>query len=147
DIRIELNDGTSSESNLSKAVERRKDAGVGESLEDAFTRILSMKNSDPDRQRILAVRKAMEDGYVGREQAPMEKGKKLTKAEVLRIYKRVEEREKERTLEEMKRSKPDNYVLVDDKNTFERMIRSFDGEMVYQSTLRVRERTCGRMRL
>lgn len=129
-IRIELNDDTSSESNLSKAVERRKDAGVGESLEDAFTRILSMKNSDPDRQRILAVRKAMEDGYVGREQAPMEKGKKLTKAEVLRIYKQVEIAEQERILREMKENKPDNYILVNDDEVFRNMLQSFDDEMV-----------------
>ena len=121
-IKIELNDDSASESSLSKAVEKRKIAGVGETLEDAFSRILAMKNSEPDKQRIIAVQRAMEEGRIGREQEPMEKGKKLTKAEVLRLYKRVEAAEQERILQQMKTDMPDNYVLVNTEEQLEEVV-------------------------
>lgn len=122
-IKIELNDSASEESNLAKAVSKRKEAGVGETLDEAFLRILSMKNSDPDVRRIQSVQKAMEDGLVGRESEPMEKGKKLTKAEVLRVYKSVEAIEQERVLADMKDNMPDNYFLVNDEEQLKRMVR------------------------
>lgn len=124
-IKIELNDDSSSEeSNLAKAVSKRKEAGVGETLDEAFFRILSMKNSDPDKRRIQSVWKAMEDGWVGRESIAVEKGKKLTKAEVLRLHKQVVEVEQERILQQMKDNMPDNYVLVNEIEQLRTMIRN-----------------------
>lgn len=123
-IKIELNDSASEESNLAKAVSKRKEAGVGETLDEAFYRILSMKNSDPDVRRIQSVQRAMEDGLVGRESEASSKGKKLTKAEVLRIYKQVEAIEQERVLADMKDNMPDNYVLVNEIEQLNAMIRN-----------------------
>ncbi|REI09500.1 DNA polymerase [Staphylococcus felis] len=108
-MALRLND---SQNNLSDAIAKRKYAGVGETLADAFARIYSMKNSDPDIKRIKAVEKAMNNGIIGREQKAVDNGKKLTKAEVMRLYTSVKEVEQERILSDMVKNMPSNYMLV-----------------------------------
>lgn len=66
-MNLRLSNNEERSSVLTRAIEKRKSAGVGEPLSDAFTRILTMKNSEPDVRRIKAVEKAMNDGLVGRE--------------------------------------------------------------------------------
>ena len=57
-VKIELNDSPSD--NLRQSAQRHIDAGAGESLEEAFERILGGKNiSETDRRRILADRKSV----------------------------------------------------------------------------------------
>lgn len=113
-VKIELNESKSSA--LQEAAKRHIDAGAGETLEEAFSRILSAKTvSETDKQRILTVKQALEDGEITREQKAYEKGRKLSKAEVLRLYKIVEERQQERILNEMKDSMPSRYRLITDE--------------------------------
>lgn len=113
-VKIELNESKSSA--LQEAAKKHIDAGAGETLEEAFSRILSAKTvSETDKQRILTVKQALEDGEITREQKAYEKGRKLSKAEVLRLYKIIEERQQERILNEMKDSMPSNYRLITDE--------------------------------
>lgn len=95
-----------------KSAEARKKA-ADETLEDAWVRILSMKNSDTDAERLRAVKQAMSDGRIGRE--PVAEGKrqgKFSKAEALRLHKVLADKEREGILREMIENRPDNYVLV-----------------------------------
>lgn len=125
-VKIELNE---SSSNLISASKTAIDAGAGETLEEAFSRILSAKTvSDTDRKRILAVKEALEEGEITREQKAYEKGRKLSKAEVLRLYKIVEERSQERILNEMKESMPDNYRLITDEDSLLYMVAELNDE-------------------
>lgn len=111
-MNVRLNIDNGSESTLSTAIEKRKQAGVGESIADAFARIYGMKNTEPDLRKIQAVEKAIINGDIGREQAAVDKGKKLSKAEVLRLYQAVKEAENKRILADMVENMPSNYNLV-----------------------------------
>ena len=125
-VKIELNDSPSD--NLRQSAQRHIDAGAGESLEEAFERILGGKNiSETDRRRILAVKEALIDGTIVRESKAYNKQgvlKRLGKAEVMRLYKTIEEREKAETLRKMVEEMPDNYVLVNDEEVFNGMLEA-----------------------
>ena len=127
-VKIELNDSPSD--NLRQSAQRHIDAGAGESLEEAFERILGGKNiSETDRQRILAVKEALIEGTIARESKAYNKHgvlKRLGKAEVMRLYKTIEEREKAETLRKMVEEMPSNYVLVDSMDVFNAMINDLD---------------------
>lgn len=127
-VKIELNDSPSD--NLRQSAQRHIDAGAGESLEEAFERILGGKNiSETDRRRILAVKEALIEGTIARESKAYNKQgvlKRLGKAEVMRLYKTIEEREKAETLRKMVEEMPSNYVLVDSMDVFNTMINDLD---------------------
>lgn len=124
-VSIELND--SKPSNLAAAAKRAIDAGAGETLDEAFSRILAGKNiSATDRGRIESVHVALTDGKITREQKAYEKGRKLSKAEVLRLYKVLEVKQQKETLERMKAEMPANYVLVTDSESLVDMLRWLD---------------------
>ena len=116
-VKIELNDSPSD--NLRQSAQRHIDAGAGESLEEAFERILGGKNiSETDRRRILAVKEALIEGTIARESKAYNKQgvlKRLGKAEVMRLYKTIEEREKAETLRKMVEEMPDNYDLITER--------------------------------
>src|SRR5699024_3331078 len=65
--------------NLSKAAEKKR-SNI-ETIDEAWARILSMKNSSPDERRLEAVRQAMEAGKIGREAESA--GKRISKEEAL----------------------------------------------------------------
>lgn len=83
---------------------------TNETLEDAWTRILSGKNSATDQRRLLAVREAMAAGDIERE--PSVKPKRFSKAEALRLYAVLAESQKEAKLEALVKCTPSNYRLV-----------------------------------
>lgn len=116
-VKIELNDSPSD--NLRQSAQRHIDAGAGESLEEAFERILGGKNiSETDRRRILAVKEALIEGTIARESKAYNKQgvlKRLGKAEVMRLYKTIEEREKSETLRKMVEEMPSNYDLITER--------------------------------
>ena len=113
-VKIELNDSPSD--NLRQSAQRHIDAGAGESLEEAFERILGGKNiSDTDRRRILAVRESLIDGSIARESKAYNKEgvlKRLGKAEVIRLYKLIEREILEQKQLDMVANTPSNYELV-----------------------------------
>lgn len=101
---------------LSEVV-RKRAASVPESAEDAWKRILTMKNTDTDRERLEAVRSAMERGDIGR--SPVNASKRFSKAEALRMYADLYESRKAETLRKLVADTPAHYVLVRDEQTLE----------------------------
>src|SRR5690625_7466445 len=76
---------------LSKAAAKKR--ANTETMDEAWARIFSMKNSDADARRLLEVKAAMDAGKFGREAESA--GKRFSKAEALRLW---------RVLDEMRRS-------------------------------------------
>lgn len=113
------------------AAERVKDAAKRkkaseETLDDAWTRILAMKNSDADRDKLLAVKYAMETGATGRH--PSGVGKRFSKAEALRLYTEMRESIREETLRKMVTDMPANYFLINSERLMTRLVERLRGE-------------------
>lgn len=102
---------------LAAAVQRKKAAT--ETLDEAWARIMTMKNSDSDQRKLSEVKSAMTEGLIGRE--PSSAGKRFSKAEALRLHKELAERKREEKLAELVAKTPSNYVLVDTVEKLERM--------------------------
>lgn len=100
------------------AAARRKKAAT-ETLDEAWARIMTMKNSDSDQRKLTEVKSAMMEGLIGRE--PSSAGKRFSKAEALRLHKELAERKREEKLAELVAKTPSNYVLVDTVEKLERM--------------------------
>src|SRR5690625_7495454 len=82
------NDPAESKTKVKHAEKRKKSAN--ETIDEAWVRILAMKNSDTEQRRLLAVKQAMEKGKIGRE--PVSAGKrqgKFSMAEALRLYRQL----------------------------------------------------------
>lgn len=124
--KITLNLGASKAdgSALKSAAERKSSAT--ETLEDAWERVLSLKNSDADREKLLAVRRAMTEGRIGRD--PQDAHKRLSKKECLRLYAQMLDQERQRIIDEMVANIPDNYVLITDEPTFEQFLQTLESE-------------------
>ncbi|MCG5252587.1 DNA polymerase [Brevibacillus agri] len=109
-LRLNLRSPTAESEEAAKrveaAVERKKAA---ETIEQAWERILSMKNSPTDQERLLAVKHAMESGILGG--YPTD-GKRFSKAEALRLWAELNERQRGEKLAEMVRNTPANYRLI-----------------------------------
>jgi len=84
-----------------------------ETFDEAWERILSMKNSNPDERRLEEVKEAMEKGEIGRD--PDSTNKRFSKAEALRMHAKLAEIKREGVLKELVDNTPDNYVLVDSR--------------------------------
>lgn len=91
-----------------------------ETMEEAWERILAMKNSESDRQRLTEVKQAMADGRIGR--APADAGKRFSKAEALRIWRELNERQRENKIAELVANTPSNYYLVDSEPMIKQLI-------------------------
>lgn len=109
-LNINTDDKTEASSARIKAAGERKKA-VTETIEEAWIRILSMKNSETDQTRLHEVRTAFNEGLLGRE--PSSAGKRFSKAEALRLYKNLAESQREQKIAELVANTPDNYRLVD----------------------------------
>src|SRR5690554_3073001 len=96
---ISLNQPDESTKEAVKSAEKRKKS-ADESLEEAWERILAMKNSDKDTERLLEVKAAMESGEIGREPVPEGKRQgKFSKAEALRLYKVLSDKRRDDILD------------------------------------------------
>src|SRR5690625_3477554 len=104
--------------NLSKAAEKKR-SNI-ETIDEAWARILSMKNSAPDERRLAEVKQAMEAGEIGREAESA--GKRFSKAEALRLWRVLDAKKSEERLRKMVEDTPDNYRLITDKSDFETML-------------------------
>lgn len=114
DVKLTLNmpvlkqpDDDASE-RVGKAVKAKKVAT--ESLDDAWIRILAMKNSEADTERLHEVKRAMAEGSIGR--TPSAASKRFSKAEALRMWAELNENRREETLRKMVENTPENYRLV-----------------------------------
>jgi DNA polymerase-1 len=91
------------------AVGKRK-AAETETVEDAFKRILALKNTDADVERLTTVKTAMEEGVIGRYASST--SKRFSKAEAMRLWADLNVSRREDTLKRMVEATPDNYVLI-----------------------------------
>lgn len=115
-LNIQLSLRSKTES--TKATERVKAAGnrkkaATETIEEAWARILAMKNSDADQARLIEIKAAMAEGLIGRD--PSAAAKRFSKAEALRLWRELAERQREDTLRRMVEETPANYWLITDK--------------------------------
>jgi DNA polymerase-1 len=99
----------------------KKKVAAMETLDEAWTRILGMNNSEPDQRRLIEVKAAMSEGLLGRD--PSCAAKRFSKAEALRLYKQLAESQREQKLADLVAKTPSNYVLVD---TVEKLYRLRD---------------------
>src|SRR5690606_30366200 len=101
-------------------------------MEDAWLRILAMKNSDADRAKLFEVKNAMDAGTIGRSPADRVsktgKPKAFSKAEALRLYTQLRERQREETLRKMVEEMPDNYWLITDESKLDEFLALLAGE-------------------
>jgi DNA polymerase I len=111
---------------VKKAEKKKKE--VTETMEEAWERVLNSKLTDSDRNKLLTVKKAMEDGKLGRE--PGKVGKAFTKAEGLRLYKYLMEMQREDVLKDMVRKMPSNYICVRDTLRFKQVIDDLKREAI-----------------
>lgn len=109
---VDLKLKRTSYTNIKQLNAKQSEAGVGESLEQAFKRIYQMKNSVSDVAKLKEVEQAMLNGKIGREVFALENHKKLTKAEMLRLYKRLVDLENQEVLDNMVKDMPSNYILI-----------------------------------
>src|SRR5690625_3323283 len=124
-ITLKLNNPRPNEDlSFKKAVEAKK--STIETMDEAWARILAMKNSTSDERRLLAVKQAMEKGIIGRE--PGSAGKRFSKAEALRLWAELEELERRNRLKELVDNMPDNYRLITSSDEFSAMLDKLTNE-------------------
>ncbi len=109
---------------LRDAVERRM--LHKETFEEAWARILAMKNSEPDVRRLLEVKHAMEEGTIGRDTNSA--SKRFSKTEALRLWRVLDAKRVEERLREMVENTPDNYWLITDKAKLDEFLAIVDNE-------------------
>ncbi|MBX6360524.1 MAG: DNA polymerase I [Acidobacterium ailaaui] len=123
-LRLNIRQPTDGAERLQTAAERKKAAS--ETLEEAWQRILSMKNSEADQRKLLEVKTAMESGVIGRDPASL--AKRFSKVEALRLHKKLVEIKREETLRNMVENTPDNYWLITDEAKLDDFLSILDNE-------------------
>lgn len=138
-IALKGNEETTEAKARAKAAEQRKKSAE-ETIEDAWARILAMNNSATDAQRLREVKRAMETGEIGREPVPEGKRQgKFSKAEALRLYKELAERQREGKLREMVENTPENYELI----TSEERLIELSAQLMAEDVVAVDTETTG----
>lgn len=105
-----------------------KKTAATESMDDAWIRILSMKNSEPDQARLIEVKAAMQDGVIGR--LPSDAAKRFSKAEALRLYKGLAESQREGKLADLVKNTPANYHLITTERQFGELLAELKNESI-----------------
>jgi DNA polymerase I len=134
-LRLNINAKPNVADRIKRAAKRKTDAT--ETIEEAWQRIFTMKNSEADRQRLTEVKKAMDAGLLGRE--PESVGKRFSKAEALRLHKVLTERQRKETLRRMVEETPENYSLVLSENH----LREVVGQALNEEIIAVDTETTG----
>ncbi|EUJ23749.1 DNA polymerase I, partial [Listeria floridensis FSL S10-1187] len=106
----------------------KKKRASQETLEEAWARIEALKNSDSDKRMIADVKAAMLAEKIGREPESVAKNKRLSKAELKRLYPKVKELKQAEILAEMVDSMPKNYWLVQTKERLDELLELLDQE-------------------
>jgi len=108
------------------AAQRKKAAT--ETLEEAWVRILAMKNSESDHAKLIEVKAAMTAGLIGRD--PASAAKRFSKAEAIRMHKQLAEERREATLRRMVEETPSNYELITTERQFQSLLAELAGETI-----------------
>lgn len=125
-LTLNLTPDNGAKERVAAAAKRKADAT--ESIEDAWARILAMKNSESDQAKLLEVKNGMQAGLIGRN--PLDAPKKFSKAEALRLYKTLAESQREAKLAELVAKTPDNYRLITQERQFQAFIKALHNEPI-----------------
>lgn len=82
-------------------------------MEEAWAKILSMKNSAKDLERLKQVKQYMEEGKVSREEDKLTKN--FSKAEALRLYAKIQEAEREAKLNALMNAELEKFPLINNE--------------------------------
>lgn len=107
-IKLELKDKKQTTDRIVQAEESKKKAV--ETMEEAWTRIFGMKNSEADIKKLRAVKHYMNEGTIGRRSEDY--GKRFSKAEAIRLYNEVREKTREDRIRKLVEQIPENYHLI-----------------------------------
>src|SRR5699024_8325391 len=125
DVKLSLNIRNPSQVNndsLAKASSKKK-ANM-ETLVEAWERIMAMKNSDTDNARLAEVRRAYDAGTIGRDSPD----KRFSKAEALRMWRKLDEIKQAERLHKMVEDMPDTYWLITDKERLDEFMTLVNDE-------------------
>ncbi|MBC1615382.1 DNA polymerase I [Listeria booriae] len=124
--KIKLTLNTEDATPLTNAVKRKK--ASNETLAEAWQRLASLKNNATDQRMLADVKVAMEEGKIGREADAVAGNKRLSKAEVKRLWVLVKEIHKQEVLEEMAANMPNNYWLIQTVERLDEFLSIIDRE-------------------
>lgn len=132
DIKLNVEEeDTGTTERITEAEQRKKDSEFEPSWEEVwdtgFTRptgtvkvgIFQMKNSGPDEERLLKVKRAIEEGTLGSGVCNLSQ---FTKSHALRMYQQLMEVEREDIIAKMIEEKPDNYHTILTEDQLERVV-------------------------
>lgn len=89
-------------------------------MEESWAKIFSMKNSAKDKERLLKVKRYLEEGKVSREEDKLNKN--FSKAEALRIHQSILEMERAETLSGLASKKLSEYPLINTEEMLDEWI-------------------------
>lgn len=127
-LRLNIRQPTSDDGKAKEAIKAatKRKADANESMEDAWLRIFESKLTDADKRKLVEVKRAMESGAIGRlpEERVNKNGspKRFSKAEALRLYTQLRERQREETLRKMVEEMPSNYWLITDEERLDEFL-------------------------
>src|SRR5690606_27801069 len=131
-LRLNLRDPTATD-----ASKRARAQEMAEGLtitDEEWREIFAKKNTDADVRKLRAVQQAVKAGEISRNPAEAftarGKRKPFTKAEALRLYAVLQEREKERKLRGLVENTPENYRLITTRDIFEKMLAALKREPI-----------------
>lgn len=87
--------------------------------------IFQTKISEPDKEKLLAVKEAIENDELT---TGVESLSKFTKTKALALYKELKELRRASIIQEMIENKPENYHLITDMEQLDEMLKLLDGE-------------------
>ncbi|MEI2356095.1 DNA polymerase [Mesobacillus zeae] len=125
-LTLNIKTDTGAAERLAGAVKKKKAAT--ETVEDAWSRILAMNNSEQDQRRLIEVKNGMDAGLIGR--VPASVSKRFSKAEALRLYKQLAESQREQKLADLVAKTPGNYELITSERQFERLLTELANEPI-----------------
>lgn len=91
-----------------------------ETFDEAWQRVLNMKNTDVVTEKLLKVKEAMEAGEI--ERSSDKYNRKFSKSEALEYYEEINRKEMDKVLQDMVDNTPDNYHLVQTEKALNRVV-------------------------
>lgn len=130
-INLSFDEDTSAKERVKKAEERVKKQKYEPTWEEVWYTgytthtgkfkegILQSKLSDVDKEKVIAVKEATENGEIP---IGVESLKRYTKTHALRMYKHLLEVRREQTIKNLIKQIPDNYRLINTVESFEKLL-------------------------
>ncbi|MED2979513.1 DNA polymerase [Bacillus swezeyi] len=119
---------------VAETAKRKQKAKTAEPIEESWRRIFASKLSETDRQRLNEVKAAMDAGKLARNPSDcVNKAgnpKAFSKAEAMRLWKTLQESQREETLRKMVENTPENYELITTEVRFQALIEALSNERI-----------------